>query len=132
MLFKKKLMPDLPIYHEADGNVFPDLTFHKIPSVANEIANVLAKANLDLRNSTAALSDVLGWLAFQVQALLLLQNKPDEEQRQILDRASNLVEKITDTTTEEIPLVVTTALLLALRLQDQRLGEQAKLVRGNR
>jgi hypothetical protein len=67
MWFKKKLMPDLPIYHEADGSVFPELTLRKIPSVANEIANVLVKENLDLRNSTVALSHVLGWLAFQVQ-----------------------------------------------------------------
>ena len=46
MWFKKKLMPDLPIYHEADGSVFPELTLRKIPSVANEIANVLAKERL--------------------------------------------------------------------------------------
>lgn len=67
MWFKKKLMPDLRIYDEADGAVLPEIKLRKVPSIANEIANVLAKENLDLRNSAVAISHVLGWLAFQVQ-----------------------------------------------------------------
>jgi hypothetical protein len=60
-------------------------------------------------------------------SLLLLQSKSEEERRQILDRAANLVGKLTEAIAEEIPLVVVTALLLTLRVQEQMLGEQAKL-----
>jgi hypothetical protein len=75
MWFKKKLMPDLPIYNGVAESDLPELSLRKLPAVANEIANVLAKENLDFRNSVAALSHVLGWFAFQIK-----QNGHDPEE----------------------------------------------------
>ena len=66
MWFKKKLMPDLPIYdHENTAEL--GLDTRNVPSVANEIANVIARRGLDFRSSALALSHVLGWFAFQIQ-----------------------------------------------------------------
>jgi hypothetical protein len=73
MWFKKKLIPDLPIYDETAELL--GVNTRKVPSAANEIANVLANTDLDFRNSTAALSHVLGWFAFQIQRS---ENDPEE------------------------------------------------------
>lgn len=86
MWFKKKVMPDLPIYDHMDEGVIPGLAVRKLPSVANEIANVLARENFDLRNCMAALSHVLGWLTFQVQQS---GNDPEEFLSNVTKQALN-------------------------------------------
>jgi hypothetical protein len=64
----KKLIPDLGI----DGSIAESgdafgIDGAQIPSAANEIAEILAANQFGLRTSSAVLSRVLGWLAFQVR-----------------------------------------------------------------
>jgi hypothetical protein len=65
MWFKKKLMPNLPVYNETGELLGVDA--QRVPSVANEVANLLARQGLDFRNSTLVLSHLLGWFAFQIK-----------------------------------------------------------------
>ena len=77
-------MPDLPVYNETAADFGVDA--RRVPSTANEIANVLAKRNLDFRNSTAALSHVLGWFTFQIQ---LSGNDPEEFMSNVMKQTQN-------------------------------------------
>ena len=63
---RKKLMPDLPIYESLDGSLL-GIDVEKLPRVANDLAAVLEAEHLNLRTSVAAISHVLGWLAWQAQ-----------------------------------------------------------------
>ncbi|MGA8871977.1 MAG: hypothetical protein WB460_12605 [Candidatus Acidiferrales bacterium] len=54
-------------------------------------------------------------------SLLLFSRKTGDEQQQIASRVSALTEKIGDATAAEIPLVVSTALLTAIRVHDEAL-----------
>ena len=86
MWFKKKLMPDLPIYKGVDEGDLPDISLRKLPAVANKTANVLAKENLDFRNSVVALSHVLGWFAYQIKRS---GNDPEEFMSNVTKQSLN-------------------------------------------
>jgi hypothetical protein len=51
-------------------------------------------------------------------SLLLFDSKTHEEQNDILNRSTKLSEKIAETTANEIPLVVSMALIIALQVHD--------------
>ena len=59
-------------------------------------------------------------------SLLLFDGKTHEEQNQIIVRSTKLSEKIADATANEIPLVVSMALVIALQVHDQLIQNSAR------
>ena len=62
----QNLMPPLSLYSASEALLPLGIDPIRVPRAANEIAAVLAEEQLDLRSAAAALSHVLGWLAFQL------------------------------------------------------------------
>jgi hypothetical protein len=63
-----KPIPDLSIDDTmADYEQFLDIDTKQIPAIANNLAAVLVAGNFNLRTSAAALSRILGWLAYQAE-----------------------------------------------------------------
>jgi hypothetical protein len=62
----EKPIPDLSIDDTmADYGQFLGIDTKQIPRIANEMAAVLVTGNFNLRTSAAALSRILGWLAYE-------------------------------------------------------------------
>jgi hypothetical protein len=58
-------------------------------------------------------------------SLLLLDRKSEEERREILAKAKDLTEKLSDVVANEIPMVGALALLTAVRVHERLIQEQA-------
>ncbi|MGA2510939.1 MAG: hypothetical protein ABSG27_11975 [Candidatus Acidiferrales bacterium] len=62
-------------------------------------------------------------------SLLIFEGKTHEEQNEILGRSTKLSEKIAEATVNEIPLVVSMALIIALQVHDQMIQDSAQVAR---
>ncbi len=65
-------------------------------------------------------------------SLLLFDGKTHEEQTVIMDRSTKLSERIAEATANEIPLVVSMALIVALQVHDQMLQNKAQETKTSR
>jgi hypothetical protein len=59
------------------------------------------------------------------ETMLLLDGKPEGERREILAKAQNLTEKLTDLAALEQPMVSVLGLLTAVRVYEQLLQQEA-------
>ena len=62
-------------------------------------------------------------------SLLLLDRKPEEERREILAKAENLTERISETLESEAPMVASLGLLTAIRVLERMIKDQAAALR---
>jgi hypothetical protein len=58
-------------------------------------------------------------------SLVLLDGKPEGERKEILARAQNLTEKLSDVVCAEVPLVAVVAVLTELRVLERIIQQQA-------